>query len=596
MNNEQVGQPKQPKEKEGVDAGTWLKLIQRAQKFRDQVRDKQGWNRFLEYYEGDYRVGGKAIQSPPINLVYGYVQTGIARIYFRDPYITVNPTKVISPNGARILEQVINYYFRELGMKNENAKMLLDTYLVAHGWIKYGYKAEMGQQDDTSGHPSEYIKNEEIFATYVPWDDVLFDVTLCKDPPHDCRWIAHRIIKPLEEVKGNPELQNTELLQSNVSARDSKGEKIDEALRDSDLDLFEWWEIFDQDTNRILCVAEGVDGFLQEKENAFEMEGLPFSMMKFNPLPGKPYPLSDISIIEPQILERIKLRAGQINHIKRWARQLSIEKGSMSKEEMSKFEQGVDGAVTERAVGSKVPEPIQYAAIQAESFQLDDLIQRDMDAVIGQTDVERGGVARTKTDTLGELKEQTAGTSSRSAKRQDMLEDFLEEEAKKLISLIQQFQTTPKYVRITGMSPEEIQQAFQGLQTDANGFYFTKDDIQGEYDIEVKAGSTLPMNRENRIKVIEALLNPAVAQAIGIMQGPIPPTPTGLELGKELIRELDLKGVEKAYEQQINALMQPPPLPLAPGGIPPSGAPTPSINLPGAPLTLQNNINGLVNA
>ena len=540
-----------------IDSAEWLKRIERAQKFRDQVRDKQGWQRFLDYYEGDYNVKGKAIQSPPINMVFGYVQTGIAKIYFRDPYITVNPTKVISPNGARILEHVINYYFRELGLKNENAKVLLDTYLIGHGWLKYGYRADIGSDQAASGEPSEYIKNEEIFATYVPWDDILFDVTLCKDPPHDCKWIAHRIIKPLEEIKGNTEFKNTELLQSNVSVRDAKGEKIDDALKDSDLELFEYWEINDKDSGMIVCVADGMDGYLQERDNTYEMEGSPFSMLKFNPLPGKPYPLSDISLIEPQVLERIKLRAGQINHIKRWSRQLSIEKGSMSKQEMEKFSQGIDGAITEREKGSQPPAPIQYAQMQAETFQLDDLIQRDMDAVIGQTDVERGGVARTKTDTLGELKEQTAGTSSRSAKRQDVLEDFLEEVARKLISLIQQFQTTPKYIQITGMNQEEIQQAFQGLQSDANGFYFTRDDIQGEYSVEVKAGSTLPMNRENRIKVIEALLNPAVAQAIGIMQGPIPPTQTGLELGKELISELDLKGVEKAYEQQIQALTAP---------------------------------------
>lgn len=552
--------------KKQVSSGDWLKRIQRSQKYRDQVRDRQGWQRFLDYYEGDYRMNGKKIQSPPINIVYGYIQTGIARIYFRDPHITVNPTKVVSPNGARILEEVINYLFRELGMKSENGKMLLDTYLISHGWIKYGYKADIGQQEqDVSGEPSEFIKSEEIFASYVPWDDVLFDVTLCKDPPHDCRWIAHRIIKPLDEIKGNPEFENTETISSNVSVKDDKGDKIDDTLKDSDLDLFEYWEIWDKDSNMIYCVAEGMDGFLKQTQNNYAMKGLPFSMFKFNPLPNKPYPLSDIALIEPQILERIKLRAGQVNHIKRWARQLSIEKGSMSINEIGKFEQGIDGAVTEREKGSAPPTPIQYAAMQAETFQLDDLIQRDMDAVIGQTDVERGGVARTKTDTLGELKEQTAGTASRSAKRQDMLEDFLEEEARKLIALIQQFQTTPKYVRITGMAPEEIQQAFQGMQTDANGFYFTKDDIQGEYDIEVKAGSTLPMNRENKLKVMEALLNPAVATAIGIIQGPMLPTPVGLELGKEIIRELDLKGVEKVYEQQIAALSAPPMLP-APGG------------------------------
>ena len=581
----------QDSRKKELSAADWMNRIRRSLKYRDQVRDKQGWQRFLDYYEGDYRVNGKNIQSPPINIVFGYVQTATARIYFRDPHITVNPTKVISPNGARILEEVINYWFRELNAKSENERVLLDTYLVAHGWIKYGYKADMGQNSDTSGEPSEFIKNEEIFMSYVPWDDIVFDITLCKDPPYDCRWIAHRIIKPLEEIKGNQEFHNTELLSSNVSMRDAKGEKLDETMKDSDLDLFEYWEIWDKDTNTIVCVADGSEQYLQQKQNTYEMEGLPFSMMKFNRINGKAYPLSDIGIIESQILERIKLRGGQINHIKRWARQLSIEKGSMSKQEIAKFSEGIDGAVTEREKGSAPPQPIAYADLQRESFMLDDLIQRDMDAAIGQTDVERGGVARTKTDTLGELKEQTAGTTSRSAKRQDILEDFLEEEARKLISLIQQFQTTPKYVRITGMKPDEIKSAFQGLQSDENGFYFTKDDIQGKYDVEVKAGSTLPMNRENRIKVMEALLNPAVAQAIGIIQGPVPPTAVGLEIGKELIRELDLKGVEKAYDQQISALNTPlMPQNLATAGISPSLSSMEGNTLPQPPPILNNQI------
>ena len=261
----------------------------------------------------------------------------------------------------------------------------------------------------------------------------------------------------------------------------------------------------------------------------------------------------------------------------------------MSKEEMAKFAEGIDGAITERSVGSAPPVPTEYAAMQAESFQLDDLIQRDMDAVIGQTDVERGGQARTKTGTLGELKEQTAGTSSRSAKRQDMLEDFLEEEARKLISLIKQFQTTPKYVRITGMTAEEIQMAFQGLNTDENGFYFTKDNIQGEYDIEVKSGSTLPMNRENKIKVMETLLQPQIAAAIGIVPSPIPPTQVGMALGKELIRELDLKTVEAAYDKQMAAMMTPQiPGPVAPPPPSPSlgeFSPQVPLNLPGGEMS-----------
>src|SRR3990167_6974136 len=240
------------KKEKKLDPKAWIGRINRAQKFKDQVKDKQGWPRFLDEYKGDYRIAGKAIQALPINLVYGYVHTAIAKLYFRDPYMSIAPKGGQFISRARVLETVINYIFGELNLKGENNKVLIDTFLVGHGWLKFGYSGDIQQAEgEAPDAESEYIKNEEIWVSYVPWEDVLFDVTLCKDPPHDCRWIAHRIIRPIEEIKGNPRYENTEKLSSNVNVRDAKGEKIDDSLKDSDLELFEFWEIWDKDSNKI---------------------------------------------------------------------------------------------------------------------------------------------------------------------------------------------------------------------------------------------------------------------------------------------------------------------------------------------------------
>jgi hypothetical protein len=232
--------------------------------------------------------------------------------------------------------------------------------------------------------------------------------------------------------------------------------------------------------------------------------------------------------------------------------------------------------VTQRKKGTAPPTAIEYANLQSEIFAIDDLIVRDKDAVIGQSEVDRGGQAKTKTKTKYELQEIQQGPNIRQAKRQDKLEDFMEELTEKYIALVKQFQTTPKYVRITGMTPEEIAQSFAGLPgvtVDANGIHFTKEAIQGEFDVEAKAGSTLPMNRETKIHLLETTTDLLLKQ-----QTP-PNAPVFVAVMKSLFRELDMKEVEVAYEQQIQAMMAAPP-PGMPGpggpGMPPGAAPGPA--------------------
>lgn len=541
---------------------TWLGRIQNAQRIRDKEKNEKGWDRFLEEYQGIYyrqQANQGNIVVPPINMVFGHVWTMIPKLYFRDPYISVNAKGKDYILRSHILQTVINYFFRELNVKREIEKAMMDTLLIGHGWFKYGYTGVFGKtetqedrKEDQGKGPiedvNEFVKNEEIFVVHVPWEDILFDNDLSKDPPYDCRWIAHGFVKPLEAVKNSDLYQNQDGLKSNISVKDKDansnqtGDKMD---ADSDIPLVKLWEIWDKDSGRIYVVAEGCDQFLREVPNVYEMEGLPFSMLKFNRVPGKPYPLSDIFLIEPQILERIKIRATQINHIKRWNRQYSVEQGSMEPEEIAKLTMGIDGSVTMRMKGSLPPNVIEYASMQSEIFSLDNLIQQDMDAVIGQTDIERGGKARTSTRTLGELETQLQGTASRSAKRQDQLEDFLEEVCRKLIQLIKQFQDVKKYVAITGKMPQEVEQslkAFPGY--DGTGVMFSKEDIQGEFDVEVKAGSTIPINKENRLKILETILT--LGPSIGISPG----GPVAIAIGREIVRDLEIAEAEKAYDEE----------------------------------------------
>lgn len=556
---------KKEKDEKRLTARKWMERIKRSIRYRDKVKKDQEWSRLLKEYKGKYDVKVGGIQAPPINLVYGYVDTATSRIYFRDPHMTINPCGEASVGAARIMELDVKYAFKQLRVKQTLGRVLPDAYVVGHGWVKYGYISETGEMmSDPGTEPNEYIKNEEIFISYVPWEDIVFDTALSKDPPYDCRWIAHRIVKPLDEMKRDKNYTNTGKLDSNVTSRDQKNgedKNKQDITSENDQELFEFWEVTDLDTKKVYAVCDQSDKYLREDDYKYEMKGINYSMLKFNPINNEPYPISDVFLIEPQILERIKLRFTQLNHIKRWNRQMSIEEGSMSKEEMEKFSQGTDGAVTQRRKGSAPPTPIEYATMQSEIFALDNLIQADSDATIGQSDLDRGAPPKTNAKTTKfQLQEQAQGGSSRQNKKQDKLEDFMEEVTYKYICLMKQFQDTAKYVRITGMTPQAIQEQFgklPGVIVDATGIKFTKEAIQGEFDIEAKAGSTLPLNRENKVRLLDTVLEKG--QAMGIVPG----SPIGNAVRKSLLHELDIQELETACDQQEamekQAAMQPKP-------------------------------------
>ena len=541
------------------DVNKWLKRISNARDARDEEKNNRSWTRFLDYYEGKYNISplDQHMKIIPANYVFGYVHTELARLYFRDPHIAVNPKSMAYIQRAKLAEVALNYLVTELSLKNQITKALIDTFLIGHGWLKYGYSAALGHMETASDvsktgrrrskdqpveEVNDFIKSEEVFVTYVPWEDVVFDV-MAKDPPYDCRWVAHRLVKPLEAVKASDMYEGTSSLHSNYTPKDYRG----------DVDLVEMWEVWDKDSNSLMVVAQGHETFLRDGPNPYQMEGLPFSMLKFNVINNKPYPLSDIGIIEPQFIEKIKLRSMQLNHLKRWNRQVFIEKNAMSQEELAKYSLGIDGAVIQpepgTIAGNKFFLP-SYPPMQMEMFQVDNLIQQDLDGIIGQTQVERGSPAQTRTRTLGEVEMLRAGSLTRANKRQDVLEDFLEEVCKKLLQLFKQFQLIPRYARAIDQDITELQQVLPQSHFDGVGVMFTGEDIQGEYDVEVKVGSTIPLNKENRLRVSEQILK--LGPAIGVTPG----GPVSRTIGREILRDLDFKEVERAFAEEEAALQQ----------------------------------------
>ena len=552
---------------------SWIDRIKNAERERERIADEYHWDKIKAAMKGDFKrtIGSlKGTPVVPVNLIHAFVRTAIPSLYFRDPKFAVNAMSPKHVEQAKVREAILNYKWRLLKMKQEVKKCLADAIgWAGHGWIKVGYTAdvetEAEEASENAGETDTTIKDESIWAYRVSPRDIVFNSDESIDPPYDCRWIAHRIVKPLETAKkmfpGNDSLTAT--FYGGLKRDETQNSKLKQVSPDpvnpSAIPMVEIWEVTDMDSKSIRYVVEGYDKYLADpKPFDYKFKGFNFSMLKFNPVPDEPYPYSDIYVSEPQIWEITKLLSMALNHIKRFSRQLLIEEGTMAEAEMDKFKQGIDGAIIQVRKGGIAqgagPTPIPYPPIQTDLYNIIDRLMVIFDNIVGQSAFDRGSTTATKTRTLGEVDTIQRGTQNRASEKQDILEDFVEEVGDKLICLTEQFVDVPEFVNVTGLDPQALNAILNpqtpdmiGKMATDNGFYYSGKDIAGKYMTQTIAGSMRPLDHDSRNNLLIQILR--FGQGIGLQPG----DPASNEIGREMFDNLDMYGVAQAYEQKIAA-------------------------------------------
>lgn len=538
--------PKNEKE----EVKQWLDRVTIARRYRDRVQDELGVSRFVKQYLGTYDVRLGNIMVPAINDVFAYTQALIAGLYNKEPYIAVNARKTGTVKGAHILEVAVNYYWRELKIKEENELELMDVTLAGDAWHKTAYLAQSIGTGETLK-----LKSEKIYSNRVSYKDIVYNIGSRK-APKDCMWIAQRIVRPTQDVKDeygaaaaklkggpHPALNDSEFKSANFK---------------SDLNFSTLWEIWDAREKKIRLVAEGLDRYLKKPVNWPEhLDEFPFDNLWFNAIIDEPFHMPDIKPWEPQILEKIKILAMILNHMKRWNRQLIVRKGAIDVPDMDKFEKGIDGSIIEVNVPgnesiNNVMTPATYAPLPPEVWTLLNKLDEIANNVNGQPAFDRGGSTVTKTRTLGELEYMKGGSKSRTDRKVNRLEVFLGDIARKIIANMKANFDLEETVYITGDTPQEIMEAFQDKIDPATGaITFTKEDIKGEYDVTVRAGSTLPLDRETRLQVLSQVLQ----QSVQLAQ--LPGIPPFIQVViQEILKDYDIKALEAAFADQLEKQQQ----------------------------------------
>ena len=535
-----------------------MSKIKRAEDIRQKADEKFGFSRALAQYQNDYSSIMPSFLTDtdlvPINEVYAFVKTFVPSVYSRDPHISVSPMNTKSVKGSKIAELMVNSYWRELKLKREVKRCLIDA-ILAEGWMKCGYSASLGKvarkDDEKPGLESnEFIQSDEIFATRLSWQNMVRDPDAINGI-YDARWVAQNIIKPIDAVKNSTLYENTENLQPSFVIRGER--KISgvglKNVPGEDIAYASLWEIWDMDQDKVFTISEGCSEYLMNKDWPYKMQGYPFELVRFNDNPDEAYAPNLIGPWEPQLWEKIKIRAMQLDHLKRYNRQLSVEEGAMSKSEIEKMRLGRTGSITTRKKGSNPPIPLPYPPLQSDIYGIENKIDLDKDNISGQPNAVRSAPQKTQSRTLGEIDNLISAFQSRQSEPQDVIEEFSAGIATKIIGLTQQYLNGEKYVRASGRDIEEIQASLVDengqSRFDGKGFNFTKKDIQGmEFSVSIKSGSTLPLDRKNRIDSMIAMLK--LGPTLGIQPGGL----VSRTIGKNMISEFELPEVEAAFDEE----------------------------------------------
>ena len=536
-------------------------------------------NRWKDYYKGNqWGCDDENLYSDKLvdNMVFSNIQTIMPSINLRRPKIFVNAKKkpyktkdgflFDTLGAAATLEVVMNYYYKELELKREVDKCLLDALIGPWGLMFIGFTVESEKVDDDDNllEVNELIKSESPFAIRISPDDFRYDIEAKDSHLNDARWIAIKWVKTVDEVKSNPNYKNVGDIKPNMSLKTaedtSSGTKIVGAngkrTSNEEWDRIEGWDIYDKITHRIITIVASHKKELRNEPWPLKYEGFPVEVMYFNESPDEILPISDISIYEKSQDELNRTRSLQLSHIRRLSHRKYIAKdGKIDEENRLKLTYGGDGTVVNvKGDTTTSVVPLKDATISQDIYIAGKMLKDDIREQAGTSVFEKGVGAKFDTATEPALIQQSISTK-RDA-RTAILEDFIKHVMSKLGSVIQQtikdlsvpltneqLEFSRKFTpsRIESIAGEDDSQILLPWLNASS------DDIKGEYDFDIEVGSTRPTNQEQRKRDVLTLYE--------LLQGnPYIDIKKGTEMLLEAfdIKDLDLlmKSDEEVQQQQ----------------------------------------------
>lgn len=471
----------------------WLEQIRGGKKYMDQFSSKKSFKNYREMYRGHWDPA-----YVPVNRTFSFGKSLIPQVYFRAPYVTVTARRPEFVQHAKVLEAVDNWLIQETMLKRTLKKSVLDAYIAGYGPIKIGYDSEYGYVPDQAvdrdnSTATQYGRSQKRVIEYktqvqsgMPWalptlpEDVIVPFGYRQDT--DLPWIAHRILRPLEDVQQDQKYSNVSgLVGTRMALLDDESRKK-VPFEISEAPYAELYEIRDKREHRIITLCE--NQILLSEYDELQIEGLPWEFIIFNEDPEHFFGISDVSIMEPQQLELNEVRTQQKKHRAIALLKFLIQKSTLSEADKDKLLSGDVGPLVE-VDAEQITAVVQMLQphVPPEFTQIIQEIRVDMRESMGFSENELGSFSPYHGKTATETMQVANSNDNRVNERKDVVADTMVNIVRKWNQIIFKFWDTERVVEVAGPDGQ------------MGWVEYTGDMLKGEYTVRIDPESGFPVSK-----------------------------------------------------------------------------------------------------
>lgn len=553
--------------------------LKRAMDWREAEGYDDTWRDCIDLYQGKGlwpTVIGNA-KTPEdriaVNIAFSTLNVVFPSVSMNHPKIEITATKPEDEDRAVFNQAILNFQWDHYDFQDPFREAVKDSLVVGHGWVKVMWtyseaekplsdeefamefesrlqEAEMAAASGMANVPSDEEIAEQILtsATVTEVDRPVmerispFDMYVNPEATtmRNIRWIAQRIVRNVDDVREDENYaagarKKVSPGLAKLSSNDPRYQK--EHL---DPDLCEIWEFYDLVEGTVCVFADGGNEYLVKPTQMPYAMGHPFEMIANYSVPDRFYAIGDLEMIKPLVQELSKTRSEMLNHRAKYARKYVARGRAIARGDVPKITSRRDGEVIlvedDNVPLDDVIKPIEQVPMDAGLYNWSELIENDIQEVSGVSEFMRGGggdIRRTATEAA--LIQDAS--NARRAEKLSQVERFVSRIAEKLLAINQQFMTGDAVARIVGREGQLL------------WLPYNRDDIIGEYDFNVEAGSTQPNDEATRRQNAMAVANIAAPFIELGVANPI-------ELFRHLLREgFGIRNPEKFMVPQAAQMM-----------------------------------------
>jgi len=531
------------KPKKGKDAvredevSPWKARLSRMKRFQD--KNSQNWKRNERLLWGTVDDGD---QDNVYSFAWGLVKSLETSIYVQNPDMMVEPYDARKMQVAKLLTSVSNFDLDQMDLKSIGNIGLTDCFTAGYFVCVESVETDKSTVKD-GDEDAERAEDQRYVARRVPPKDFYVDPQATRLDLADARYIAIATYPTISDLKSDPiyssvpsdiedypEASETSRPTNREGAKAGDTRQEHGKEKDPDYKTICVWECHDNISGKITYVTDEKRkeiGQIDQKVK-YRIGGrklYPVTVMAFHPAAKGWYPKAEIDLIAGQLdmLNRLDAKIYR-DSMTKWSKFVTLSDLITPDQAAKITDPTIENAIIEvdkdligeLATGSQIHAfpnlaelvaPLKDPDPKKDLFQAREMCKSEIMDIVGYGPPDRAGMPKTRSAREAiAVKEKL---EARLAKRADAVADFYRMFGMKHIMTLQQTMVLARYVRI-----------FDSAKDLAAFRQYEKDDIEGNFNFIVYAGTSAPRNTEakraSEIQLFQTLAPMAQAGKIPI--------------------------------------------------------------------------------